>query len=92
MGYSYSVTCHSIKARDYAAKLLKNTPTWSSLIGELYDDPMNYVCVADELSYRPSIMKVGWNCVASGDAYHYMVSLLSFVALRVGRKRKFKFK
>ncbi len=91
MGYSYSVTCHSLKARDYAAEFLKQTPSWSELLGESYDDDhTNYVCVGDELDYGASILKVGWNCVVSWDSQHYMLSLLRFIALRVGRKRRFK--
>ena len=90
MGYSYSVTCHSIKARDYAAEFLRSTPTWSQLLDELYPCHMEHVCVGDELDYGASILKVGWNCVVSGDAHLYMVSLLRFIALRVGRKCRFK--
>ncbi len=96
MGYSYSVPCQSIKARDRFADFLKqHMIPWSFIVKDskyqfktsaLYD-PTAHIRVGDELSYGSGKLKVGFNFSTSGDAGDYMVAILRFGAIRIGLKR-----
>lgn len=96
VGYSLSLPCQSIKARDkFASFLSQNMLPWYSVVQKgkyqykthpLYD-PTSMIRVGNELSYGASPLKVGFNFTTSGEAGDYMYALLRFGALRVGLKR-----
>jgi hypothetical protein len=93
VGYSASVACQSIKARDKLATFLKeHMVPWSSLVQNtksLEIDPAydytRYVQVADELSYCHGNSRVGFNFSTQYEPGWYMWAILRWSALRVGR-------
>jgi len=90
MGYSLSVPCRSVQAAKQLHSFLEiSMRPYSVLTGDLDHlyDPTQYINIGRGLSYGSGASKVGFNFSSQGPYGIYMHAVLSWAALRVGRKR-----
>ena len=92
MGYSFTVPCKSKKARNQVHTFMdRHFRSWSTITkGDRRYDPTTFVVQGDGIAYGAGASKIGFNYSNSHQTGHYMMTVLRFFALRMGRKRTFK--
>ena len=99
MGYSITVRCRSLAARDeMLAFLHRHYQAWSVIQPEYPDkdfDWTKWIQVNGKegwggLSYDDHKLALGYNYSTQGEIGHYGYTVLRWIALQVGQKRTFK--